>query len=114
MWMGRIVPALISGSAPFGIDHYSTLGIQVMDLSIIIPLSVITSILLWQKKSWGYVLSGIVIFKALTLLLAILAMIIAEYVHGNPMNPVEVVIFLAIILGNLGFTALVFRAVPSK
>ena len=114
MWMGRIVPALISGSAPFGIEHYTTLGIQVMDLSIIVPLSILTSVLLWSKKPWGYVLSGIVIFKALTLLLAIFAMIIAEYVNGNILNPIETIIFLIIIATNLGFTALIFKAVPSE
>jgi len=111
MWLGRIVPALLNGTAPYGIDHYSTLGIQVLDLSIVVPVSIITSILLWRRKPWGYVLSGIVIFKALTLLLAIFAMIIAEYLNGVPMNPVEVTIFLAMIVANIGFTVSVFRAV---
>lgn len=114
MWLGRIIPALVNGTAPFGIDHYSTLVIQVLDLSIIVPLSIITSILLLQRKPWGYVLSSIVILKALTLFLAIFAMIIAEYIHGNPMDPVEVIIFLAIIFVNFGISGLVFRAVPSK
>ncbi len=42
MWLGRISPALSGGTAPFGIDHYSILGIQVLDFSIIVPLSIIT------------------------------------------------------------------------
>ena len=113
MWLGRIVPAMLNGTGPSGIDHYSTLPIQVLDLSLVVPLSVITSVLLWQKKAWGYILSGIVVFKALTLALAILAMIIAEYLNGVHMNPLEIVIFLTIIGVNLGITVLIVKAVPS-
>ena len=110
MWTVRIVPAILNGTPPFGIDHYSSLSIQVMDLSVVVPVSIITSILLWRKQPWGYVLSAIIVFKALSLLLAIFAMIISEY--GNPINPVETLIFLALIAANLGFTVLVFRSVP--
>lgn len=114
MWMGRLGPALISGGIPEGLDHYSTLGIQVLDLAIIVPASLMTAWLLWKKREWGYLLSGIIIMKALTLLLAIVAMIIGQKLAGVEMNPVEIVVFLAITAANSLFLVPVLRSVPKS
>jgi hypothetical protein len=53
-WLGRIVPPLLAGTPPPGLEAYTTLVIQALDLGIIVPVSVITAVLLWKKQPWGY------------------------------------------------------------
>lgn len=114
MWAGRLFPALAKGTAPFGIDHYSTLGIQVLDLSLVVPLCFVTACLLLRGNPWGYILAVIVSIKAMTLLLAIVAMIIAEYAGGVPMNPVEIGLFLGMAGLNILAAAVSIRSVPGR
>jgi len=112
MWLGRILPALTTGGIPFGLEHYSTLGIQVLDLGIVVPLCFMTSLLLFRRKRWGYLLSVVVVMKALTLLLAILAMMLIQYLAGVDQNPGEMLVFILITAAEAGLLIPVIRSVP--
>jgi hypothetical protein len=108
-WLGRIVPSLLSGTPPPGLEAYSTLVIQALDLGIIVPVSVITAVLLWQKKPWGYTLTSVLLVKALMMGAALVAMIIAQVWVGVSVGAIESAIFTGIALAALVFTALLFR-----
>ena len=108
-WLGRIVPSLLAGTPPPGLEAYSTLVIQALDLGIIVPVSVVTAVLLWQKKPWGYTLTSVLLVKALMMGAALVAMIIAQVWAGVSVGAVESAIFSGIALAALAFTALLFR-----
>jgi hypothetical protein len=108
-WLGRIVPPLLAGTPPPGLETYTTLVIQALDLGIIIPVSVVTAVLLWQKKPWGYTLTSVLLVKALMMGAALVAMIIAQVWAGVSVGAVESTIFSVIALVALTFTALLFR-----
>jgi hypothetical protein len=108
-WLGRIVPPLMAGTPPIGLESYTTLVIQALDLGIIVPVSFLTAVWLWKEKPWGYALSAVVLIKGLTMGAALVAMIIGQILAGVPVSPVEIVMFSGIALAALIFTLILFR-----
>lgn len=108
-WLGRIVPALMEGIPPIGLESYTTLVIQALDLGIIAPVSALTAILLWQQKPWGYTLTAVVLVKGLTMGAALIAMIIGLVLAGVEISMGEAVIFSVIAITALIYTLIMFR-----
>ncbi len=50
LWLGKIAGSLTSGVPPQGLEHYSTLVIQAMDLGILVPSSVLAGVMLIRKN----------------------------------------------------------------
>lgn len=92
MWLARLLPALPTG-IPDGLEHYTTLPIQALDLGIIVPATIISGILLYREKTLGYLLTPIIIIKGITMLMAIDAMVISLSLNGKPVSIGELVIF---------------------
>ena len=92
LWLGRIASG-VGGKAPVGLEHYTTLVIQAMDLGLVVPAAVLSGILLIKRSSWGYWLSSIVIFKGSAMLLAIMGMILNQYLNHVPISMLEVGLF---------------------
>lgn len=95
LWIGKLSPSILSGAIPLGLDHYTTLVIQAMDLGFIVPIAFISGILLLQRKPFGYLFTSIIIIKAITMLISITAMILNSYLSGVKVSPIEVIVFLA-------------------
>ncbi|AGK54241.1 hypothetical protein [Bacillus sp. 1NLA3E] len=93
MWLARIVPPIFQGKPNLGLQHYTTLVVQALDLGILLPTSVIASVLLIKRNPFGYLLSTILIVKMITLLSALTAMIIGQAIAGIHMSVVEMSIF---------------------
>ncbi len=110
-WLGRIVPATIAGTPPFGLESYTTLVIQGLDLGIIVPVSALTAILLWRNRPWGFPLASVVLIKGLTMGAALVAMIISQILSGQEMSMVEIIMFSGIAIAALIFTLMMFRSV---
>jgi hypothetical protein len=110
-WLGRIVPPLVAGTPPFGLEAYTTLVIQAMDLGLIVPVSALTAVLLWQKRRWGATLAAVVTIKGLTMGAALVAMIVSQVLAGVQVSMIETVMFSGIALAALIFTVLLFRNV---
>jgi len=93
MWLGRILPALKNGTPPIGLETYTTLFIQVLDLGLVVPVAIISGILLLRKQAWGYVLSVLFLVKGVTLSAAVSAMVINMIAADVYVSPAEMVIF---------------------
>lgn len=89
LWLGKIGTAITSGAAPVGLEHYTTLVIQGMDLGFIVPTAVFSGISLLKRKPIGYLLSSVIIIKAITMLTAISAMILNSIRQGVSFSIVE-------------------------
>ncbi|WP_341291513.1 hypothetical protein [Catalinimonas locisalis] len=48
------------------LTQHPTAIVYALDLSLVVPLSVLASVWLWQKKSWGYVLAVMMLVKGAT------------------------------------------------
>ncbi|WML57604.1 hypothetical protein [Neobacillus sp. PS2-9] len=94
MWVGKIVPPLFSQTPPKGIDQYTTLVIQALDLGLVVPTGILAGVLLIKRKPFGYLLASIITIKELTLLTALSAMIILQRYNGIEVSPVELELIL--------------------
>ncbi len=93
MWLGRIIPSLAKGSVPIGLEHYTTLVIQGLDLGFVIPAAFLSGLLLIQRKPFGYLLAPVIMIKGVALLTAIIAMIIGMVKAGVKVSMVEMALF---------------------
>ncbi|MDP4083314.1 MAG: hypothetical protein Q8934_01730 [Bacillota bacterium] len=96
MWLGRIVPPLLKNEPPVGIEHYTTLIIQALDLGFVVPTGILAGILLMKRKPFGYLLGSILIVKFITLLTALTAMIIRQMFVGILVSFIEIFIVVLI------------------
>ena len=60
-WLRDIVPALFSGATPVSLQGTKMLTnpIQVVDLAVGFPLTLLAAIWFWQRRAWGYALAGL-------------------------------------------------------
>lgn len=93
LWFGKIMPSIFTGAIPLGLEHYTTLVIQGMDLGIIMPAAFLSGILIIKHKPFGYLLSSVIIIKGVTMLTCISAMIINMTLMGIDMSLAEIIIF---------------------
>lgn len=105
LWLGRLLPSVFEGKIPYGLEHYTTLVIQGMDLGFIVPTAFLSGILLIKRKPFGYLLTSVIIIKGITMLTCISAMILNQVRNKVTMSIVEIVIFPAFNL--LAFICLV-------
>lgn len=113
-WLGLVVPAMISGSAPAGLESAVTMVIQALDLGVIVPASVITALLLLQRRAWGFVLSLVVLLKILTMGAALMSMIAVQLLSGVAIDPVVSAGFAAISLSGIVLAILALQCIDGK
>lgn len=99
MWLGKIAQALKTGAAPDGLEHYTTLVIQGMDLGFVVPFAILSGILLIKKNNYGYLISSIIIVKGFSMLTTITVMMINMMLSGVAVSLIQIVVFL---IANLG------------
>jgi hypothetical protein len=113
LWLGRIVPALLTGAAPFGLESYSTLFVQSGDLGLVVPLAIVSGVLLLRRRPVGYLLASVLLIKGATLGLALIAMMFTQAAAGVAIAPVEVAFFGAVALVCCVGTLHLIRSVPA-
>ncbi len=111
MWSGKILPAMDGKTAPAGLEIYTTLVIQAMDLALIVPAAVFAGIALLRKKAIGYALASIVVMKGLTMFTAVSVMAFVLYFTGADISPVELIVFPVPAFINIFVTVVILRSV---
>lgn len=115
LWLGKLMPTILNGAIPVGLEHYTTLVIQAMDLGFVVPMALISGVLLLKRKTFGYLFTSIIIIKAITMLTSITAMMINTYLSGVTVNYIETVIFSAFnLLAIVAFIILMKNTVEPK
>jgi len=111
MWLGRIAPSMKGDIPPAGLEIYTTLVIQAMDLGIVVPAAFISGMLLLKRKPLGTVLSGVLLMKFFTMGLALDAMMIMMVRAGVTLSTAETAVFVTITAVGLLATGLMFFSV---
>lgn len=63
LWMGQVVPALFESGRPAflaGTDLLTS-PVHVLDLGFALPISALGAVWLWQRKGWGFLLTGLML-----------------------------------------------------
>jgi hypothetical protein len=110
-WLGRIVPTLIANQPPYGLESYTTLIIQALDLGLVVPIAFLSGILLWKGSAWGYLLSSVVLIKGVTLVLAVSAMAVNMILAGVQVSIGELMMFPTIAIISIGLTVILLKNV---
>ncbi|WP_438445837.1 hypothetical protein [Gorillibacterium sp. sgz5001074] len=108
MWLGRILPSLRDGSVPIGLEHYTTLVIQVLDLAFVVPALFLGGTLLIRREPSGYMLATILLIKGLSMATACTAMIIGQERAGETVSLAEKIVFPSINLVLIYMLVLLF------
>jgi len=100
-WIGRVVPELLNSQTPAALENTTTRVIQALDLSLIVPLAILSGILLLRRSAWGYLLSSVAVLKGLTMALAVSTMAINMALKGVPDSTAIMVPFLVLTAMNM-------------
>lgn len=68
LWIGEILPALVAGRTPQSIEQASlpVNPVHVLDLALLLPGMMATSVLLWRRRPTGYLFSvPLLVFSAI-------------------------------------------------
>ncbi len=109
-WIGRIAADLAPGAVAV-LDNTTTLVIQAMDLTLIVPTAVMAGVLLLRRSAWGYLLASVFVMKVITMGLALTTMVIFMTLAGVPDSLAISVPFIVITLVNLAVAALLLKNV---
>ncbi len=112
-WLGKIIPTLLPNAIQSELQNATTMVIQAMDLGLIVPLAILSGILLLRRSALGYLLASVFVLKAITMGLAVSAMVIKMTLAGTPDSPAIMIPFLIITGVNLIIAGAILRNVES-
>ena len=93
LWLSIVVPPLMDGTlCPDGVEHYTTLVVQAVDLSLLLPLSFLLGYLLYKQKPEGYVYGSVYLVFLSIMMTALLSKIIYMGLNGFQIIPVIIII----------------------
>lgn len=100
LWTGRILPIMRTGVFPKEFAGLNTLGSQVLDLGVLVPLAFGTAALLHRRSPWGFYLASVTITVGFMMSVAIPAWIVVPLVQDGEVRLFEAIpFFLVSILG---------------
>jgi hypothetical protein len=76
LWLSDIVPALLDGTTPLLVEEAgpgATVS-HVIDLGVVVPAILLAAVRLYQRRTWGFVLAGVVLVLGATLAASISSM----------------------------------------
>ncbi len=114
LWLGGIVPALVTGQPPLNLESYTSLYIQVLDLALVVPAAFLAGVLLWNRRPWGYLLSTVILVKVVALSLAVSAMGANQLLAGVQVTFGEAMMFPTIATIGIAMTAALLRNVSER
>lgn len=111
LWLQIIITPLLDGSIiPSSVEHYTSLTVQGLDLSIFLPIAFISGYLLIRNMNWGYLMSAVTLVFLCFLMTALVAKIIAMALTGVNVVPVVFIMPAFLILAII-CTILLFRKI---
>jgi len=93
MWVPRIATALSGDLASAGLLGTPTLVVQALDLGIVVPLALAAAWTLWRHHRAAPVLAGLLMVKAVSMAVAIMAMLVSAWQVEGHLEVVPFTIF---------------------
>ena len=116
LWLAEEVQALLRQQVPPSIVQLdaNTNVVHVFDLAVVMPAFVITAVLLRRGRPWGAVLAAILLVKAATIGLAVLAMIWFMARAGFPTDAGYAGFFIALTVSAAGLAWWFLASLPRR
>ena len=106
-WLGEVVPALLAGEVPQSVTDNGTPtgGVHVLDMAWILPAAALTAVWLRRGRPIGYALAGALLSFFSLLALAIMAMMVAMVLYGQPVAAGMAAVFGVVAAASAGMLA---------
>lgn len=103
LWVAMSLSFVFTGQVPQDIlkTGHPTGVVYATDLSLLMPAVVLSAVLLWKRRPWGYVLSAIVMIKLISYSLVLLVMSAISYLklgEGDAYTPLWLFLSVCCIL----------------
>ena len=108
------MPATIKGGVPLGLESYTTLVIQALDLGLVAPITILSAVLLLRRKALGYLLGTVIMIKGFGMFMSIFAMILAMINAGVNVALFEVLKFPVLGLVNTMLVFWMLKSIQTK
>jgi len=104
VWLGEVVPALITGEVPQSVTDYElpTSAVHVLDMAWMLPTMGLTAAWLWRKRDIGYTLAGILLTFVLVMGLALMSMTVFMKRYNQPVEIEQMAFFGIVSVVSLG------------
>ena len=111
MWLARILSAL-GGQIDGVLQGQTTLVVQALDLGLIVPLALFTGVAAWRGSAVGYLLSSVVVIKAVAMAAAICAMLLSAWAYEGRLEAVPLAVFAAVAGVAVWLALRMYRSLP--
>ena len=116
LWLSQIVPALLAGTAPAGLDEVGlvTNPVHVLDLSFVLPAMFAGGWLLWHRRPLGYVIVPIFLGFAVVMGASLVGMAVALYAAQLSSSLALVIGFAVFALASGAILVWLLRAIADR
>lgn len=114
MWLKRIAVGLQGDLQEGMLLGQTTMVIQALDLGLIVPFAVFTGIFIIRRKEIGYLLSPVLLVKAIAMSGAIMAMLISAWIAEGGLDITPFVLFLIIFIISIILGVKTFQSIKEK
>ncbi len=111
-YLTEVITAYTTAAPPTALDHYTTLELAAVELAIMVPLHILGGLLLWRRKSWGYLISSVLAFTSAVVFIALTLSLVLFSINFGGVDPLDLAITAAITAAAIGFTVTIFRRLP--
>jgi hypothetical protein len=110
-WMKDIIPAMLGDTTPASLakTRQPTNPVEVLDLSILLPLCVLTAIWLWRRRPWGYALAGLVLTTMTIVSVSVVVDMVFEHANDPTISFGMAPVFVGVTLAGLGLLVAYLR-----
>ncbi|MFW6384750.1 MAG: hypothetical protein ACOCY7_01305 [Halodesulfurarchaeum sp.] len=93
LWFSEIVVAVLAGTDPAVIEAFGpqAVGTYIIDLGVVVPSLAIAAGWLWQRRPWGYAVTGVLLVFAGLLAPAITAITVVDVQQGLSLSTASIV-----------------------
>jgi len=115
-WMKQIIPAMFDSAPPAFLAGtiMLTSPVHVLDLGFLLPMGFFGGVWLWQKKSWGYLLAGLLMVMMTIETASIAVDQYFGHVHDPASSPDAVSLFIGLTVIGFAATILYVRFLNSE
>lgn len=103
VWTGQL-PAMV-----IAVEHPTNIT-AVLDLWLVVSFGLLAGIWLWQRRAWGYVISGIWVVKGAVYMTALSAAAVSAYASGATEDLLQLGLWVPIGFGSVIGSLLLFRS----
>ncbi|HEY6174583.1 MAG TPA: hypothetical protein VIX73_09080 [Kofleriaceae bacterium] len=116
LWLIQIVPALVTGTDPAGLEEVGLAAnpVHVLDLSLLLPAMIVVGVALLRRHSFGDALAPMLLTFAITMAIAIGGMVAMMYRRGLALDAAPTIVMAVVAIWCLGVLMALLRCVRRR